>query len=100
MELPNRTQVTIAPRCPECESVDVPVQRSQRISGGLNHNGRQHEATKQYRLCRVCGCSFPVIKIGAVISRVGRGRVTGPAAPIRASRSTRPSIESDGGSGS
>jgi transposase-like protein len=74
MDLPPATSITVAPRCPRCESGNTIARRSQRITGGLEFEGEQCGAQKQYRECRQCGKTFAVIKIGSPLLNVGKRR--------------------------
>ena len=69
-------QVTHAPRCPECDSVDTGIHRSQGIQ--LNHDGKLCRAQKQYRRCRECGTAFGVIHVKGEIRRRSERQVSGP----------------------
>lgn len=78
MKFPERPQVVVRPRCPKCGSANTVARRSQAIAGGLEHQGRQCAAQRQWRGCRACGGSFPVVKIGGELPPKPRHRWTGP----------------------
>lgn len=59
----NQPQITVAPRCPHCGSLNCATYRSQGIAAGIEHNGQRYRAQKQYRRCRECGEGFGVVHI-------------------------------------
>lgn len=59
-------QITVAPRCPSCRSLNCATVRSKRVQ--VEHEGQPHVAQKQYRKCRKCGECFGCICVKERVS--------------------------------
>lgn len=78
--------VTLAPRCPQCDSADTGIRRSQGLY--VEHRGEKCRAQKQYRTCRCCGHNFGVIHIKGPVRALRRLAEQKPSAKA-ATRQTK-----------